>query len=193
MLLNSYSGMMETTLVGEEWRAELLAHLTKASNMATEKVSCIRVQIAEVSVGASETGLRKVTSPGLKARRFKGMRPLYKAIRSHEEVLVRPFRDKEAALRAYLRYYQWAEIWSSQPTPVAPIAVIRERAVAEAQHLPRLSEEILRARLQSLPEKAPGASGWKQPHAQTNFPLQLSPRSPTSSGGLRLRARHLDS
>ena len=49
-----------TTLVGEEWRAELLAHLTKASNMATEKVSCIRVQIAEVQSEHLRTGLRKV-------------------------------------------------------------------------------------------------------------------------------------
>ena len=71
--------------------------------------------------------------------------PVYKAIRSHEEVLVRPFRDKEAALRAYLRYYQWAEIWSSQPTPVAPIAVIRERAHARKDRARAVTRRVSKA------------------------------------------------
>ena len=42
----------------------------------------------------------------LEGAMVKGMRPLYKAIRSQEQVLVRPFRNKEAALRPYLRYQE---------------------------------------------------------------------------------------
>ena len=45
----------------------------------------------------------------------------YKAIRSQEMVLVRPFRDKEAVLRPYLRYFQWSQIWGSQEAPTEAI------------------------------------------------------------------------
>ena len=89
------------------------------------------------------------------------MRPLYKAIRSHEQVLVRPFRDKEAALRPYLRHQQWQAIWKSQSTPVeAILSELHGRAVDEAASMPVITAAQLQTRLHCLPEKAPGVGGW---------------------------------
>ena len=91
----------------------------------------------------------------------KGMRPLYKAIRSQEMVLVRPFRDTEAALRPYLRYYQWSQIWGSQEEPTEAILPdLQQRAIEEAKGLEPISPAMLRTKFQCLPEKAPGVSGW---------------------------------
>ena len=91
----------------------------------------------------------------------KGVRPLYKAIRLQEMVLVRPFRDKEAALRPYLRYYQWSQIWGSQEEPTEAILPdLQQRAIEEAKGLEPISPAMLRAKFQCLPEKAPMLSGW---------------------------------
>ena len=76
----------------------------------------------------------------LEGAMVKGMRPLYKAIRSQEMVLVRPFRDKEAALRPYLRYFQWAQIWGSQEEPTEAILPdLQQRAIEEAKGLEPIS------------------------------------------------------
>ena len=97
----------------------------------------------------------------LEGAMVKRMRPLYKAIRSQELVLVRPFRDKEAALRPYLRYYQWSQIWGSQEAPTEAILPdLQQRAIEEAKGLEPISPEMLRTKFQCLPEKAPGVSGW---------------------------------
>ena len=107
----------------------------------------------------SKSTLRK--TPRLEGAMVKGMRPLYKAIRSQELVLVRPFRNKEAALRPYLRYFQWSQIWGSQEAPTEAILPdLQQRAIEEAKGLEPISPEMLRAKFQCLPEKAPGASGW---------------------------------
>eukprot|EP00439_Symbiodinium_sp_Y106_P006961 s11574_g1.t1 len=74
-----------TNLLGEEWRAELLAHLTKASILATDKLSCIRAQIAAVQSEHLRHDSERYQS-WLEGAKVKGMRPLYRAIRSHEEV-----------------------------------------------------------------------------------------------------------
>ena len=98
----------------------------------------------------------------LEGAMVKGMRPLYKAIRSQEMVLVRPFRDKEAALRPYLRYFQWSQIWGSQEEPTEAILPdLQQRAIEEAKGLEPISPAMLRAKFQCLPEKAPGVSGWR--------------------------------
>ena len=97
----------------------------------------------------------------LEGAMVKGMRPLYKAIRSHEQVLVRPFRNKEAALRPYLRHAQWQQIWKSQNTPVpAVVPELLDRAVAETARLPALTPSLVQTRLKCLPDKAPGVEGW---------------------------------
>ena len=97
----------------------------------------------------------------LEGAMVKGMRPLYKASRSQEMVLVRPFRDKEAALRPYLRYFQWSQIWGSQEEPTEAILPdLQQRAIEEAKGLEPISPAMLRTKFQCLPEKAPGVSGW---------------------------------
>ena len=190
MLYSSYSGMMEPICWGKSGGLSFSPISPRPAFLATDKLSCIRAQIAAVQSEHLRHDSERYQS-WLEGAKVKGMRPLYRAIRSPQEVLVRPFRDKEAALRAYLRYYQWAEIWSSQPTPVAPIAVIRQRAVAEAStyrvSLRRPFAPDSRAYLKKPQEPAGGTTA-----CSNSFPLQLSPRSPTSSGGLRLRARHRD-
>ena len=97
----------------------------------------------------------------LEGAMVKGMRPLYKAIRAHEQVLVRPFRNKEAALRPYLRHAQWQEIWKSQNIPVpAVVPELLGRAVAEAARIPALTTSQVQTRIKRLPDKAPGVEGW---------------------------------
>eukprot|EP00439_Symbiodinium_sp_Y106_P001442 s9743_g1.t1 len=82
-----------TNLLGEEWRAELLAHPTKANILATDKLSCIRAQIAAVQSEHLRHDSERYQS-WLEGAKVKGMRPLYRAIRSHEEVLVRPINGR---------------------------------------------------------------------------------------------------
>ena len=97
----------------------------------------------------------------LEGAMVKGMRPLYKAIRSHEQVITRPFQNKESALRPYLRYHQWEEIWQSRREPVeAYLPDLHAKAVEEARNLPPITVDALRTKLQCLPDKAPGADGW---------------------------------
>ena len=69
-------------------------------------------------------------------------------------VLVRPFRNKEAALRPYLRYYQWSQIWGSQEAPTEAILPdLQQRAIEEAKGLELICSEMLRTKLECLPEK----------------------------------------
>ncbi|CAE7384674.1 unnamed protein product, partial [Symbiodinium necroappetens] len=93
----------------ESWRAEILALLTGSTKVSQEQEDQIRgfIKIAQVEHLAQD---KQRYQDWIEGAMVKSMRPLYKAIRSHEQVLVRPFRNKEAALRPYLR-----SRWMEQP------------------------------------------------------------------------------
>ena len=75
-----------------------------------------------------------------------------------EQILVRPFRNKESALGPYLRYFNGLR--SEQPKCAGGSGAPILAAVEEAARLPEISPDKLRTKFQCLPEKAPGADGW---------------------------------
>eukprot|EP00439_Symbiodinium_sp_Y106_P074941 s2732_g14.t1 len=164
--------------VGREaclYRAEILAHLQGVSHLTTEKETLLRGLIRQAQ--ADHLAVEKQRyQEWLEGAQVKGMRPLYKAIRSHEQVLVRPFRDKEAALRPYLRHQQWQAIWKSQSTLVeAILPELHSRAVDEAASMPAITAAQLQTRLHCLPEKAPGVGGWNNRMLKQLPPGALEP------------------
>ncbi|CAE7321479.1 unnamed protein product, partial [Symbiodinium sp. CCMP2456] len=127
--------------------------------MAKENEEYVRGRIKQAQAEHLAEAKQRYQS-WLEGAQVKGMRPLYKAIRSHEQVLVRPFRDKEAALRPYLRYHQWQEIWKSQTKPVDPVVPeLLSRAVKEAASLPAITAAQLQTKFHCLPEKVAVATG----------------------------------
>ncbi|CAE7334827.1 unnamed protein product [Symbiodinium microadriaticum] len=144
----------------ERFRAEILALLNGSgtSNVALEARLREHVKQAQDEHLAQD---KQRYHEWMEGAMVKGMRPLYKAIRSHEQVLVRPFRNKEAALRPYLRHAQWQQIWKSQNTPVrAVVPELLDRAKAETARLPALTTRQVQYRIHCLPDKAPGVEGW---------------------------------
>ena len=151
----------EDTSIAKTYRAELLAHLTGDVPLPPAKEDFFR-NLATKAQHDHQAEDKERYQLWLEGAMVKGMRPLYRAIRSHEQVLTRPFQNKEAALRPYLRYQQWEKIWQSSREPAeACLPDLRAQAVEEARHLPPITVDALRAKLQCLPEKAPGPRcGW---------------------------------
>ena len=104
----------------ESFRAEILALLNGSGKSNTALEARIREHIKQAQDEHLAQDKQRYHE-WLEGAMVKGMRPLYKAIRSHEQVLVRPFRNKEAALRPYLRHAQWQQIWKSQNAPVPAV------------------------------------------------------------------------
>ena len=141
-------------------REELVGCLTSGETLSSNREEVFRGFAKRAQQEHLAEDSQKYQS-WLEGAMVKGMRPLYKAIRSQEMVLVRPFRDKEAALRPYLRYFQWSQIWGSQEEPTEAILPdLQQRAIEEAKGLEPISPAMLRTKFQCLPEKAPGVSGW---------------------------------
>ena len=168
-----FGGDLATTQEG--LRAELLAHFTDKGRLSATKEESYRKLVAKAQSDHLE-GEKERYQSWLEGATVKGMRPLYKTIRSHEQVLVRPFQDKEPALRPYLRLSQWEEIWQSQSVPVEdPLQELFDKAIAEARDLPPLTVGALRTKLQCLPEKAPGPDGWNNRMLKQLPPAGLQP------------------
>ena len=51
----------------------------------------------------------------------KGMRPLFRAVKSQEATSQRPFRDKDIRVRGLLRLEFWAQLWRSASVPPPPL------------------------------------------------------------------------
>ena len=81
-------------------REELIGHLTRGESHSKNREEVFRGFASQAQQDhLAEDSRNYQTWP--EGALVKGMRPLYKAIRSQELVLVRPFRNKEAALRPY--------------------------------------------------------------------------------------------
>ncbi|CAE7348380.1 unnamed protein product [Symbiodinium microadriaticum] len=144
----------------ERFRAEILALLTGSERNNTALETRIKEHIKQAQDEHLAQDKQRYHE-WLEGAMVKGMRPLYRAIRAHEQVLVRPFRNKEAAVRPYLRHAQWQKIWKSQNIPVpAVVPELLGRAVAEAARLPALTTSQVQTRIKRLPDKAPGVEGW---------------------------------
>ena len=96
----------------------------------------------------------------------KGMRPLFRAVSSHEKSFLRPFRKEAAELRPYLRWEQWAAIWRARPrcsSLQALLDTLRQKAILQAQTLPPITRDEARAAFCKVAAKAPGLDGWEAP------------------------------
>ena len=132
-------------------KVERFAHLARASDLAQDK-SQYQAWLEEAQQGS--------------------MRPLYRTVKSHELVTVRPFGQAEPGLRPYLRFLQWQEIWEASDCEIERIMqASQQRAMEEAKALPVLTGKDFQGRFRSLPQKAPGPDGWNIPVLKA-LPLQ---------------------
>ena len=95
-----------------------------------------------------------------------GMRPLFRAVSSHEKSFLRPFREQAVELRPYLRWEQWAAIWRARPSCDSLQGLLdklRQEAMLQAQTLPRITRDEARAAFSRVAAKAPGLDGWEAP------------------------------
>ena len=91
----------------------------------------------------------------------KGMRPLFRAIKSQETSSQRPYRDKDIRIRGLLRLEFWAQLWRSASVPPPPLPnSLTEAARTQAEGLRPITGEFLQKYCRHLPEKAGGPDGW---------------------------------
>ena len=92
-----------------------------------------------------------------------GMRGLFRALKSPEANLDRPYRDVPCELRPHVRRAWWFEVW--QPRPRTPQYTekrqqLRDKAVAQFQQLPPHTAQSVQKAVKKLATKAMGADGW---------------------------------
>ena len=97
----------------------------------------------------------------IKTSSLKGMRPLFRSVKSDETITVRPFLDAPVQERIYLRWRQWFDLWS-HPSGIdhALLDSLKQAAISQACQLPPISLEKAVAFFKQLPSKAPGLDGW---------------------------------
>ena len=89
-----------------------------------------------------------------------GMRGLFRALKSPEANLERPYRDVPCELRPHVRRAWWFEVW--QPGPRTPQYTekrqqLRDKAVAQFQQLPPHTAQSVQKAVKKLATKAMGA------------------------------------
>ena len=90
----------------------------------------------------------------------KGMKPLFRAVKKQETVVVRPFLNEPAEARPFLRLRQWARLWDAQGTPPPAIPGLKERATRQAEALPAINGFEFEKLIRRMPSKAAGLDGW---------------------------------
>ncbi|CAE7214837.1 unnamed protein product [Symbiodinium sp. CCMP2592] len=103
-----------------------------------------------------------------------GMGPVYRALKSHEQTLARPFRDQSALARAYCRMEFWSHIWDATIVPPqvqfsAERLALRAEASQQAQDLPSLAWEQVKKVCLATGNKKGGLDGWSY-RALRNLP-----------------------
>ncbi|CAE7805903.1 pol [Symbiodinium sp. CCMP2592] len=93
-----------------------------------------------------------------------GMGPVYRALKSHEQTLARPFRDQSALARAYCRMEFWSRIWDASIVPpqvhLSERLALRAEALQQAQDLSPLSWEQVKTACLATGNKKGGLDGW---------------------------------
>ena len=91
----------------------------------------------------------------------KGMRPLFRALKSEEATTIRPFRQTGLELRPYLRLEYWSQLWAAGPDPLPRTSdTLSAMARQHARSLPALDFTAAKKCLFTLSNKAGGADGW---------------------------------
>ena len=94
-----------------------------------------------------------------------GMGPVYRALKSHEQTLARPFRDQSALARSYCRLEFWGHIWNASIIPpqgdfTEERLALRAEASKQASALPPLSTEQVKIACMATGNKKGGLDGW---------------------------------
>ena len=75
----------------------------------------------------------------LSAGQAKGMKLVFRAVRSHETVVTRPHASLQAGAKILARLRQWVPVWQGSSTPATISQELVADAVAQARTLPALS------------------------------------------------------
>ncbi|CAE7826137.1 unnamed protein product [Symbiodinium sp. CCMP2592] len=103
--------------------------------------------------------------------------PLFRAIKSHEQVLDRPFQDCDGLRRVFERHEHWARVWHASVFPqhfAHPLlAELRSRAVSHSGTLAPLTVPHLQKLLKKAGKKKGGPDGWSYPALRALDPAAL--------------------
>ncbi|CAE7835037.1 unnamed protein product [Symbiodinium sp. CCMP2592] len=103
--------------------------------------------------------------------------PLFRAIKSHEQVLDRPFQDCDGLRRVFERHEHWARVWHASVFPQhfshPLLAELRSRAVSHAGTLAPLTVPNLQKLLKKAGKKKGGPDGWSYPALRALDPAAL--------------------
>ncbi|CAE7826127.1 unnamed protein product [Symbiodinium sp. CCMP2592] len=103
--------------------------------------------------------------------------PLFRAIKSHEQVLDRPFQDCDGLRRVFERHEHWARVWQASVFPqhfAHPLlAELRSRAVSHSGTLAPLTVPHLQKLLKKAGKKKGGPDGWSYPALRALDPAAL--------------------
>ncbi|CAE7606948.1 unnamed protein product [Symbiodinium sp. CCMP2592] len=141
---------------------------------ARDTVSNHRDLAALRSHAEAQAKLAKTAQQGAQAESYQqwlfgalsaGMGPVYRALKSHEQTLARPFRDQSALARAYCRMEFWSRIWDASIVPPQPHLsaerlALRAEALQQAQDLSPLSWEQVKTACLATGNKKGGLDGW---------------------------------
>ena len=141
----------------EQWRSSLLAPPGGPAQEAARKVahqqwSKARAQEIEQSAASYKLWLQESSQ--------RGMGPIFKAIKTHEAKVDRPFMDKPVTARPFHRLKQWSAVWQVQASEAVPIPGLRDEAIREGNALPPIPGHRLEKYFRRLPRKAHGVAGW---------------------------------
>ena len=94
----------------------------------------------------------------------KGMQPLFRSVRKHEDSFDRPFRNRSLLDRVYHRWLQWHAIWCQDvSTDPDLFALLKSKAIEQARSLPPIPLQEASHYFGKFPLKSPGMDGWT-PH-----------------------------
>ena len=142
------------------WQTDLMNTLLGQSEVQEELVEWVNAIAKHSSSEVRKTG-RAEYEEWITGAVKKGMRPLFRAVKAHEQCFDRPFRDHDPKSRPFLRLKQWMPIWKAGPSPAeACIARVKDRAICERATLAPLSSDEVGTRLRRCPLRAPGPDRW---------------------------------
>ena len=101
----------------------------------------------------------------LEGAESKHMKPLFRAIRSHEAIVLRPHREAGLELRPFLRLQHWLTVWRGVLEDTSPELSdgrlqLQDLAKQQSQGLPPVPMVRLQKACAKKRQKAPGPDGW---------------------------------
>ena len=96
-----------------------------------------------------------------------GVKGLYRAIKSPETNLLRPYRDKPLELRPHLRRAEWRDLWIGPKQDGSPLQAaldrLKEEAILQRQTWAAITPKMLRKAIKQMSDKTGGPDGLTAP------------------------------